>query len=607
MRAFISLILFCFSIVVCGQPSNDTIQLADVNLSTRILKNFSTGQNIINLSDSLNAKRTNSATTYLRFVSPIHFRENGFGMVSSPSFRGTLASHTLVLWNGIPINSQFNGQVDFNTLNLGFYNNIDIRPGGGSLLYGSGGLGGTIHLNQSFLKKNGLETTLISSYGSFNTFRTNASISNRIDNLAYTFNFSHNYSDNDFDIEQFQRNNLNGKYQNYSLNFNATYSFSKSSKVELFNEFYDSNRYLSIIRPSETPGKYSDKNFKSLIQWRLDSDKTAHYVKGSYIREQYKYYQNRLNENFTFGKSDTYFGSYESEIWLPKRMKLKPLISFQNVVGDGTDINSKNFQNAVTALEFKHRLNRIVYELGGRFQWHSVYKGQLLGQFGLEWSAIDNYTLKFSSSKNFRAPTLNDLYWTNSGNLQLKPEDAYQFEITNQYIKGKFKLQFTGFYNDISNLIQWVPRESGLWSPLNVGQAETYGLELNLFYEKDFGDFRFGFNSLNSHTISRDKQLNKFLVYTPRWQSNNNVQLVFKKLSANLQLHLTDKVYTTTDNSNWLNGYTIANCMLEYAFGKKQEIAVGVNIQNIFNQQYQTIELRPMPGRYYQTVIQINL
>ena len=606
MKLFNYLIFLGFSVLSWCQNSNDTIRLDDIVLSTKILNEFSTGQNIIPLADSLTFKQPSTATSFFQFNSPIHFKENGFGMVSSPSFRGTLASHTLVLWNGIPINSQFNGQVDFNAINLTGYNQIQIRPGGGSLLYGSGGLGGTIHLNQEFLVDNETQALITTSYGSFDTFRNQFSFRTNRGNFAYNLAFAHNYSDNDYQIDSGSKNNLNGKYQNYSLTFNASYEFKIGSKLQFFSEFFDGNRYLSITRPSESRGKYLDRNFKGLIQYIKSSENISHYFKGSFIREDYNYYQNRYVDNYSFGKSNSLQFSYESEITISTSAKLKPLFSVQDVFGDGTDIDNEKFQNVVAALEFKQSFNRFVYELGGRFQWHSVYKGQFLGQLGSEWRPIDYYVLKFSTSKNFRAPTLNDLYWTDSGNLQLEPEDAYQLEMTNQFKYAGFKFQFTGFYNDIRNLIQWRPRESGLWSPFNVGKAETYGLEFNVFYEKDLGSSKLSASSLNSFTVAKDKVSNNYLIYSPKWQSTTNIGFSIKRFGTQLQLKITDKVYTTTDNSAILDGSAITNILLEYAFGRNHELTVGFNAYNVFDQHYQTIQDRPMPGRYFQTVFNLS-
>jgi len=141
---FCGLALLLFQLVL-GQ--NDSIvRLNEVVVSDSKLQKFLNAQQIRVLNDSVLQKNTGSFTNLLLFNSPIYFKENGAGMVSSPSFRGTTAQQTAVIWNGININSQLNGQTDFNTINAADFNSIGIRSGGGSVLYGSGAVGGSIHL-----------------------------------------------------------------------------------------------------------------------------------------------------------------------------------------------------------------------------------------------------------------------------------------------------------------------------------------------------------------------------------------------------------------------------------------------------------------------------
>src|SRR5699024_7068902 len=86
----------------------DLIQgLEAVSLTNSKIKYFSQGFKVEKFSDSIVKRNSVSLTETLHFYSGIYFKENGFGMVSSPSFRGTNASQTAVIWNGININSIF--------------------------------------------------------------------------------------------------------------------------------------------------------------------------------------------------------------------------------------------------------------------------------------------------------------------------------------------------------------------------------------------------------------------------------------------------------------------------------------------------------------------
>src|SRR5690606_13909189 len=142
-------LLLCFTIFLCQCVSaqSNAILLDEVIISDVTLREFSKSQSILTITDSTITKNNASLTDLLKFTTPIYFKENGYGMVSSPSFRGTTAQQTAVIWNGININSQFNGQTDFNTISSKSFNEIDVKSGGGSVVYGTSAIGGSIHLN----------------------------------------------------------------------------------------------------------------------------------------------------------------------------------------------------------------------------------------------------------------------------------------------------------------------------------------------------------------------------------------------------------------------------------------------------------------------------
>lgn len=94
-------------------------------------------------------------------------------MVSSPSFRGTTASQTAVLWNGININSQTTGQTDFNTINTRGFDQIVVKPGGSGVEDGSNAIGGSIYLENILEYHKGFRNSVFLNYGSFNTYGVN--------------------------------------------------------------------------------------------------------------------------------------------------------------------------------------------------------------------------------------------------------------------------------------------------------------------------------------------------------------------------------------------------------------------------------------------------
>ena len=127
-------VAFCF-LLLCqiSLAQNDSInKLKEVVVSDSNLKNFSNTQSIQRLNDSIISKNQSSLTSLLNYNTVLYFKENGLGMTSAPSFRGTTSQQTVVVWNGINVNSQLLGQADFNTISTRGFNSIDVKAGGGN-------------------------------------------------------------------------------------------------------------------------------------------------------------------------------------------------------------------------------------------------------------------------------------------------------------------------------------------------------------------------------------------------------------------------------------------------------------------------------------------
>src|SRR5699024_10688150 len=176
--------------------------------------------------------------------------------VSSPSFRGTTAQQTAVLWNGLNINSVFLGQTDFNTINAGSYNHIEVRAGGGSVVYGSGAIGGTVHLNTDLEFTPGFDNRLHLSYGSYNTTETRYRLKLADKKYSLLLSFVRNSSDNDFKLHRREGKNRNGQFHNTALHMAMGFRLNPANQLKFYSELYDGLRHFSLNRPSDNKAKY---------------------------------------------------------------------------------------------------------------------------------------------------------------------------------------------------------------------------------------------------------------------------------------------------------------------------------------------------------------
>ena len=166
--------LLCFLAETSMLAQNDSTMnsLEEVIvIADKYSKHNSIGYKVLSFNDSVILKNRTSFTSLLRYNSSIYLREYGNGGTSSARFRGTSSSNTAVIWNGININSVNNGQTGFNSLSVNLVDNIDVRSGGGSIKYGSGAIGGTVHLNTELLYRKHVTNQLISSIGSYQTYQ----------------------------------------------------------------------------------------------------------------------------------------------------------------------------------------------------------------------------------------------------------------------------------------------------------------------------------------------------------------------------------------------------------------------------------------------------
>lgn len=132
------------------------------------LSGFTTGNKIQDLDSAILADYSgNNLAELLSRQSQVFINSYGPGMLATTTFRGTDASQTAVLWNGFSLQNPMSAELDLALVPVDFLQDVKIQYGGSSALFGSGAIGGTIHLDNSAVYDKGLTIGLNSSYGSF--------------------------------------------------------------------------------------------------------------------------------------------------------------------------------------------------------------------------------------------------------------------------------------------------------------------------------------------------------------------------------------------------------------------------------------------------------
>ena len=600
--------VFCiFFLCQCICAQNKTIALEEVLVSDRQLHQFSNTQSVIKLKDSVIANNRTSLTTLLNYNSVIYFKENGLGMVSSPSFRGTTASQTAVIWNGININSQLNGQTDFNTISTKDFNSVAIRSGGGGAVYGSNAIGGSIHLNSDLIFEDKTNSNLQIDYGSFNTVGINFKSEIASENFRTKVSISRNSSDNDFRYLGTNLRNQNGQFYNNSINANLGYKIDSKNTIKLYSYLFEGERHFSGTLAALSKNKYKDLNIRNLVEWVIVHNQFTSKLKQAFLSEKYQYFENAATSIFSFGEAKTAITKYDLWYKMNSKIELNSTLDYTNNIASGSNINNEKRQIASGNLLLKHQVfSSFLYEIAIRKEITNNYKSPFLYSVGINFKPISFYTLKLNGSKNFRIPTFNDLYWQGSGNPNLKPESSVQAEMSHHFKFKNTHFSITNYYINIKDLIQWSPGAGGNWRPNNVGLVSTYGLEFLFDTTKKIGSNKFDLTSTYAYTISNDDTKNKQLIYVPYHKFTSSLAYSFQHFSVYSQFLYTGEVFTSSDNFYSLDDYIVSNVGVDYYFGKNKFVSIGFDVLNVFNEIYQNVEVRPMPGRNYTLNLTFN-
>lgn len=592
----------------------DTLRiLPEVVLSDVKLRQNSQGIHIDRLGDSLIKEDVTLLTEVLRDNSTIFFRENGPGGVSSASFRGTNAQQTAVVWNGININSQLTGQTDFNTIAAYNYDAISVRSGGGSIPYGSGAVGGSVHLENNIHFGSQFKNQITGGYASFDTRMAQAKTTYATDHFYLDVAGDYIASENDFKYPDSEQFNENGQYEN--LNLNANFGILLSSKdsrtqqvLKLHHNSFlgDRNFAGTLIAPSDDA--YQDRTTRTLISWEHLNRKYEGRASIAHIFEQFRFFPTAIDRSInSLGKANRFVASYDGTYHFNNSTSLKAIFTADQIDGAGSSIADATRQIFSGVVLYNHRVtDRFNYGIQLRQEFTEDYDNPFLvgvgGEYAFAKAKDTSYKILFNASRNYRIPTFNDLYWQGAGavgNPDIIPETSIQAELGQQLAFKNFTANAQVFIIQTDDLILWQPNNQNIWSPQNLNQSLHYGTDLRTSYKFGFAEHKLSSELRYSYTIAENVETGNRLFYVPEHQILLSLGHTYNFLSTSIQGRLTDSVYVTSDESQDIPSYVVIDARLQAQILDKSDhkVRLSVMLKNAFNEDFQTVLSRPNPGR----------
>lgn len=642
-RRLLVILSFLFALSLTAFPQNDTVMLENIEISASYINNKVQQKTMERKIDTAVIKRlqTVSLSQLLIQHSPVFIKTYGPGGTASASFRGTTSSHTLVLWNGFQLNSPTLGEVDFSMIPVFFTDEVSLQWGSKTSA-NSGGLGGVVNIanNQKF--NEGLILDARQTYGSFNTWGSYLTVGYSAKNFIARVKAYRNSSDNDFTytniatIPHQEMKQKNADFVDYGFMPEVQARFKNSLLTFVsWNQF--SHRNYPQIMPNvfNNTKEYADNDFsRNFLSYKYYWNSGRVEVKSSYFHEVQTYFLesytsngNPVTQNHSLNKSDVFRQIIDLQQDLYKSWKLYAKIQWDNEKVTSSNYGSTTGGKTRNILSFYAAVDGKIYkDLDLRMTLRNdIVDDKSVGFFPTATLAyrmpfVKGLSLNLGYSHNYRNPSLNDLYWNPGGNENLKGENGktLDFDINYLYENLNFNLDLrTGlYYSKVKDWIQWVPTTYRYWMPKNVSEVMARGAEFHLKanYRYALWNFTISGNYVYSHTTDESEYAQQYdsdgkqLIYIPKHHANAFAEVRWKTWNLNYTFEFTGK-RTTSMNDDDFFAYDLPYYTLHHlSLGKQlKKFRLEFRINNLTNNDYQTVLWRAMPGRSYEVYLEFKL
>lgn len=487
----------------------------------------------------------------LRFATGLDIaRLGGFGGQTSIFTRGTESNHTLILIDGVRINSATSSQANIQHLSLSDIERVEIVKGAMSSLYGSDAIGGVINIITKTADKTATRATV--SGGTHKL--ANGSITQTIKSgdFAALINANALYTDGYAIVENNPRER---GHQNQGAHLKADYDlgFSKLSLSARQNK--GTTEYVNF-------GSFVSQDFENqLLSFLAIGDINSTLT--SQIRISQMLDKIDQNDSQSFAHTKQQQADWQTTYTASPTVTLVGGITQTNTQaqydnGFGTTYDKKQ-DNLAFYVQQQSIFGQINTQLSLRHEDYDSFGTHQTGNIALGYAFNPKHHIYLNYGTAFKAPDLNDLYGY-GGNLNLKPEESTSVELGSKHNFGALSVNSAIYQFDIDNLID-CPTDPITFSctNVNIDKANIKGIELGLKWQQD--GFFTGFNGSYNH--AQDDVSKEDLLRRPRRSLTLSTGYQQQKWGVSADMiaksHGLDTPVFGSTTPRRLTGYTVAN------------------------------------------------
>lgn len=521
-------------------------------------------------------------------------RNGGPASTTSVFLRGADSRHTLVLIDGVKVDSQSSGGASWQGLPLSQIERVEVLKGPASAIYGSDAVGGVV---QIFTRKGGSRTSADFGVaaGNLGAYKADAAVFGAAGMIDYA---------------------LTGAFEG-SDGFNATTPAAfaylpdrdghhkRQVMLRMGAQFSATQRAEALLTRTFTRGQYDGSRARPLVDDITKQDADA--ARLAWTAQ----WSPDLQTQLSFGESRDRYETTPSVYLTDTRVRNLALTgSYKLAAGQQLNFTAERLEDKLenssvvtggvgerrrdsTGLGYLLTAGGLGLQAHARHDRDSQFGGVDTGTLLAGYEVAQGLRMVGSVSNSFRAPTVYQQAsqygpLSKPGTPLLEAERGRNAEVGLKWASGNREMSATAYRNRISNLIVFGgpglcdPKSFGCYQ--NVAKARLQGLSLA-------GATQFAGVNLRA-TLDLQKPTNevdgKLLARRAKRLATVNADWTMGSwlLGANVQAsgHRFDNATNTADRR--LGGYTLLNLSAQIAVSR--EVKLQFNVDNVFNREYQT-------------------
>jgi len=587
---------------------------------------------IVEVGDSAAAGRTNVAELLSGLPSVVM---KDYGNLATVGLRGADAEQTLILLDGVRLNSAQDNLFDLTTLPLALAQRVEVVRGNNSALYGANSIGGLVNIILPEPERLGAKAT--AGLGSFGRQYLEATHTNWSAPLGYVVAASLDRTGDRFtyrDEADSVRERVNADISSQDVMAKGVYAQGRQ-RMSLLGEYNVTRR--GEPGPTSWPAdsaRMDDYRGIAHLAYNLEETDNARLESRLYHHQSWRHYWN----------PDTLAWVNDTHVATVSGITAKQTTNFADWATAVVGLEGERAQFRSSAIGVPQRwtgsgwaevrMRWLDFDIVpmARFDWLNDSRQRpdsiltrsntrvVSPKLTLTFSGPDWLGFYASVGRSFRAPTFNELYWPEDpwtrGNPQLKPEWATSVDLGLSAQSGSCGSATVGtsvsgrlgvWNSFMTNLIQWQPDSAYVYRPVNLDTAAITGAEVELSLSSGHA----GIDGSATYMLARSHGAD--LIYRPRLSCTVSPWAGWGPVRLTGAVRYTGQRYTTPDtlppdSANSLPGFLLfdVGLTLSPTFGRVGTALRG-GVRNLFDKQHEVMKGYPVPGRGWYAELELRI